>query len=164
MKFHTSLSVIIMGYCLTSGANTLILDSVHPRDLERRDDPHDRGTFIMFCAGRDADHKPAYGACNNACYSINCINSHDPNANLMRIGQDTSMHRFWSGCQTGSGGSVKKYSPFSQLFVDLVGLDPDKTDCDEWPMADTEQSPPDGRQPNNLRLMPSSENEGEHIK
>jgi hypothetical protein len=162
MKFYFSLLSIIICYYLASGVDTLTVGTANSHDVEARDDPNDRGTFIIYCAGREPEHSEAYGACNNACYSINCIRWDDPNANVMNIAQDKSMNRLWSGCRTTSD-TVRNYSPFNQLFVDLVGLDLGTTDCDEWSMADEEQTPPDNaRLPNSLRLMPQEENRCRH--
>lgn len=170
MKLCAALSftTFLAAYCLASGVDPLAMDHAHPRDLVVRD-PHDRGTFIMFCAGQtnDPDYDTAYGACNNACYSINCINSHNPNASVMNIAQDLSIIRPWSGCNVGSMDehTIIEYSPFNQLFIDLVGLAKNQVGCDQWPMAETEQvQPGPGRPPTSLRIIPDGESIGKHFQ
>ena len=92
-------------------------------------DPHDRGTWYLSCT-------KAIEACNNACWSINCLGQqtktmyYDPENN-------NDNNRVQSGCKVPN--SVCNIMPFSQKFNDPQGLS--QPSCDEWPMAETKCVP-----------------------
>ncbi|KAK7419199.1 hypothetical protein QQZ08_010967 [Neonectria magnoliae] len=115
----------------------------------------DFGTFTVNCKG-------AEGACNNACYYINCETQGAPDATkITYIGPGNTVendrNRVESGCQT-SGGSVCGNYPFSQKFIEDQSAAGDM-DCDEWPPAVSQQQL-FGNKPhrNSLRCIPAGEN------
>ncbi|KAL8765457.1 MAG: hypothetical protein Q9209_007484 [Squamulea sp. 1 TL-2023] len=127
---------------------------IHPRSLPfNKRDGRDCGKFEMFC-------EKAAGACNNACYHINCI---DKNTETMVFdaGNTNDKNRLQSGCRTDDGSVCNKL-PFSQKLRDPVNSTPgDLTaaNCDEWPMATTKQDDfLDGNIRNSLRCIVGSEN------
>ncbi|ROV91229.1 hypothetical protein VMCG_09368 [Cytospora schulzeri] len=122
----------------------------------------DCGSFQMSCVG-------AEGACNNACYYINCLGRTPgviaPNPNRVTYignGQDAenSRNRLHSGCNAATGGSVCRNFPFSQDFINednrhLIAAN----DCDEWPPAASQQNTfVAGNIRNSLRCIPLGEN------
>jgi Deoxyribonuclease NucA/NucB len=117
----------------------------------------DFGTFKVDCAG-------AEGACNNACYYINCQTRGNPDANKITYigpngnnGEDDH-NRYESGCQAQQGGSVCGNYPFSQKFIEDQSQ-AGNYDCDEWPPAASQQDPFDKKKyKNSLRCMPQGEN------
>ncbi|KAL8869592.1 MAG: hypothetical protein Q9174_004160 [Haloplaca sp. 1 TL-2023] len=109
--------------------------SVHDTDLmARADSPatapldvHDRGVWTLNCAN-------AASACNNACWSINCLGQ-DTKKMYFDPKKNNKQNRKDSGCD--AGGSVCNMMPFSQAFNDPKNLQ--ISTCDEWPMADVKQ-------------------------
>lgn len=141
---------------------------IHPRALVPRDG-RDCGKFVMYC-------EKAAGACNNACYHINCFDKNSAtmvyvdmldvkfglaNGTLSFDAGDTnSKNRKQSGCETADGAVCNKL-PFSQRLHDPLKSNlPDvKFNCDEWPMATTKQDDfKDGTVRNSLRCIPAREN------
>ena len=116
--------------------------------VERRDDPHDRGTWHLNC-------DKAGGACNNACWSIICLQQ-DTRKMYYDPGNNNEDNRIASGCD--AGGSVCNTMPFSQKLNDPQKLT--KPSCDEWPMAETKQDQKSN--PNVLRCIDQSENSCEY--
>lgn len=131
------------------------LDRLMPRQA-----PRDCGRYTLNCAG-------AEGACNNACYHINCNINSGPNRDRFtyvgpnaRAEQDKNRQQ--SGCTAKDGGSVCGNYPFSQKFRDptLTGI----VQCDEWPMASSIQADfVAGTIRNSLRCIPGGENGGKFI-
>ncbi|KAL8967084.1 MAG: hypothetical protein Q9183_003079 [Haloplaca sp. 2 TL-2023] len=80
-------------------------------------DEHDRGTWTLDCT-------KAAAACNNACWSINCLGQ-DTKKMYYDPASDNKENRKQSGCD--AGGSVCKMMPFSQMFKDPKLLD--ETTC-----------------------------------
>ncbi|KAK4691577.1 hypothetical protein P7C71_g5449, partial [Lecanoromycetidae sp. Uapishka_2] len=111
--------------------------------LERRD-PHDRGTWYLDC-----DKAP--GACQNACFSIICLEQ-DTRTMYYDSGDNNAANRAASGCDTG--GSICNKMPFSQKLNDAQGLT--SPSCDEWPMAEVNNSR--NTDPNVLRCINQPEN------
>lgn len=120
-------------------------------------------------AGRDCgsytlDCKGAEGACNNACYHINCnTNSGSNRDRFTYIGPDAQKeqdkNRQQSGCTPGPDGSVCNNFPFSQRFREPALALTDNIQCDEWPMASSIQDDfASGTIRNSLRCIPGSEN------
>ena len=126
----------------------------------------DCGTFVMYC-------EKAAGACNNACYHINCINKDSEIMVYVRYyswyirlansrpsydaSQSNTRNRHQSGCET-KDSSVCNSLPFSQKFKDPLD-DDDEANCDEWPMASIKQDDfKEGTIRNSLRCIPKSEN------
>lgn len=120
----------------------------------------DCGTYTLNCAG-------AEGACNNACYHINCNTRSGPNRDRFtyvgaNAGNEQTKNRRQSGCIAGSDGSPCGNYPFSQKFRDpaIQGA----VDCDEWPMASSIQNDfVPGTVRNSLRCVPGSENRAKSI-
>lgn len=124
--------------------SSLHLSIVKSLALERRDDPHDRGTWNLDCKG-------APGACNNACYSIICLQQ-DTKTMYYDPGNNNDANRAASGCNPGK--SVCNATPFSQKLNDPQQLK--QPSCDEWPMAEVSQSK--NTNPNVLRCIDQPEN------
>lgn len=131
------------------------LDRMMPRTAGR-----DCGRYTLNCQG-------AEGACNNACYHINCNLNSGPNRDRFTyVGPNAQTeqdkNRQQSGCTAGNGGSVCGNYPFSQKFRDpaLTGI----VQCDEWPMASSIQNDfVQGTIRNSLRCIPGGENGGKSI-
>lgn len=131
------------------------LDRIMPRQASR-----DCGRYTLNCQG-------AEGACNNACYHINCNTNSGPNRNRFTyVGPNAEAeqdkNRQQSGCTAATGGSVCGNYPFSQKFRDsaLTGI----VQCDEWPMASSIQANfAPGTIRNSLRCIPGGENGGKLI-
>ena len=88
-------------------------------------DDHDRGTWNLDCTN-------AKEACNNACWSINCLGQ--DSRKMYYDPEDNNQHnREQSGCNVPN--SVCNIMPFSQKFNDPQSLS--SPSCDEWPMAET---------------------------
>ncbi len=133
-------------------ARTLI--PTHARNFVRLSG-RDCGKFIFKC-------KDAEGACNNACFHINCV---DASTRKMVFDSSNSNdeNRKQSGCKAG-GKSICNQMPFSQRFHDPFNNDPgdQKINCDEWPMATIKQTPfKEGTIRNSLRCIPRGENSSE---
>ena len=132
------------------------LDRMMPRLAGR-----DCGKYTLDCKG-------AEGACNNACYHINCNTNSGPNRDRFTyVGSNAQAeqdrNRQQSGCTAATGGSVCGNYPFSQKFRDpaLTGI----VQCDEWPMASSIQNDiVPGTIRNSLRCIPGSENGGKSIE
>ncbi|KAL8735471.1 MAG: hypothetical protein Q9181_002814 [Wetmoreana brouardii] len=115
--------------------------------MERRDpalDSHDRGTWHLDCS-------KAAGACNNACFSVICLQQ-DTKKMYYDSGDNNGANRKNSGCDVG--GSVCNVMPFSQKLNDPQGLT--KPSCDEWPMAELKND--NNKAPNVLRCIDQAEN------
>ena len=91
--------------------------------LSRDDDPHDRGTWNFDCTN-------APMACNNACYSINCL-AQGTQKMFFDPENNNDVNRVQSGCEAPN--SICKAMPFSQTLNDPQKLT--GSSCDEWPMA-----------------------------
>lgn len=123
------------------------LDRMMPRQPGR-----DCGSYTLNCQG-------AEGACNNACYHINCnINSGPNRDRVTYIGPgadaENSRNRQQSGCAASPCGNY----PFSQKFRD-PNLNTPNVHCDEWPMAASIQNNfVAGTLRNSLRCISGSEN------
>ena len=140
MKLTATLVLTALQYKLINASpdpRVLALDDTlrhHARDLASnpatdallpRDDPHDRGTWNLDCT-------KAQEACNNACWSINCLGQ-DTKTMYYDPGDNNDDNRVQSGCNVPN--SVCNIMPFSQKFNDPQGLS--QPSCDEWPMAET---------------------------
>jgi hypothetical protein len=109
------------------------------------------GTLKFWCNG-------AAGACNNACYYINCVKGGDKR---FTMGPQTDIdNRVHSGCTTSASKGLCGLSPFSQRFLDRQPYDPKRTDldCDEFPMAAMQQKPFAGPVRNSIRCIDKGEN------
>lgn len=140
---------------------------IHPRALVPRDG-RDCGKFVMYC-------EKAAGACNNACYHINCFDKNSATMvyvnTLDRLwltnggssydaGNTNTKNRQQSGCETADGAICNKL-PFSQRLHDPLNsaLGDITVNCDEWPMATTKQVDfKEGTVRNSLRCIHSKEN------
>ena len=133
------------------------LDRIMPRAAGR-----DCGSYTLDCKG-------AEGACNNACYHINCNTNSGANRDRFTyVGPDAQgeqdKNRQQSGCTAGSTGSVCNNFPFSQRFREPSLALTDNVQCDEWPMASSIQNDfASGTVRNSLRCIPGSENGGKLI-
>lgn len=136
MLFASLATASLLQWTLTSA---LVVDRRDPTT-----DSHDRGTWHLDCSR-------APGACNNACYSVICLQQ-----NTRKMYQDSNdnndKNRKNSGCNAAK--SVCNAMPFSQKFNDPQGLT--KPSCDEWPMAEVKQNK--DSPPNVLRCIDQSEN------
>ena len=114
--------------------------------VERRNptDSHDRGTWHLDCT-------KAAGACNNACFSVVCLQQ-DTKKMYFDSGSNNDANRKSSGCQAPN--SVCNAMPFSQKLNDPQELK--KPSCDEWPMAEVKND--NNKAPNVLRCIEQSEN------
>ncbi|KAF2821921.1 hypothetical protein CC86DRAFT_373160 [Ophiobolus disseminans] len=146
MKFLHSASVVAL---------LLELSYALPQDLEGtsmarpllKKRVQDCGTWRMKC-------KNAAGACNNACYYINCINGKN---NKFAWGPSPVDNRVHSGCTT-TASSLCKSPPFSMRSWDQSN-DAKPMDCDEFPMnAFKQQAYKDGTHRNSLRCINNGEN------
>ncbi|KAK2597376.1 hypothetical protein QQS21_006000 [Conoideocrella luteorostrata] len=139
-----------------------------------------RANRLQARAGQDFgilkfDCKGGEGACNNACYYINCQapvhNVKDPDK-IVYTGpgsKDNDQNRRESGCQArhpqkpnDSVTSVCQAFPYSQKYIpDDKQSQALSWQCDEWPPASSQQQPfgSQGRAANSLRCMPGPENE-----
>ena len=137
MKSSTIIALIAFQYHLVSASLDVRVPVLsdpgrhHARDLIARDeatvlvprDPHDRGTWNLDCT-------KAQMACNNACWSINCLGQ-DTKKMYYDPGNNNDDNRKQSGCDAPN--SVCNAMPFSQIFNDPLSLS--QPSCDEWPMA-----------------------------
>lgn len=164
MKLTAVVFAALLQFCATeatpvaSGPNAGLVPSplparvlTHPRDLVRRDG-RDCGKWNFKCKG-------AEGACNNACFHVNCV---DPSSRTMVYDDSNSNdeNRKQSGCKAG-GKSICNQMPFSQRFHDPLNnkVGDLSINCDEWPMATLKQSPfTEGTIRNSLRCIPATEN------
>ena len=128
----------------------------------------DFGVLKFNCKGGE-------GACNNACYYINCqaqakkIKDADKIVYTGPKSKDNDQNRRESGCQAripqkpnDSVTSVCQAFPYSQKFIPADQQKNALTyQCDEWPPASSQQQPfgAQGRAANSLRCMPGPENE-----
>lgn len=128
----------------------------------------DFGVLKFNCKGGE-------GACNNACYYINCqaqahkIKDADKIVYTGPNSKDNDQNRRESGCQArhpqkpnDSVTSVCQAFPYSQKFIpDDQQKNALSWQCDEWPPASSQQQPfnTQGRVANSLRCMPGPENE-----
>lgn len=113
--------------------------------------PRDCGTFKFKC-------KNMAGACNNACYYINCVNK--GNANFA-WGSSPVDNRVHSGCTFTTKASICKLKPFSQRFWDrqLDDVAPKPLQCDEFPMNAFKQTEfQEGTVRNSLRCINGGQN------
>ena len=109
------------------------------------------GTWKMKCAN-------AAGACNNACYYINCVNNGE---RRFTNGPSPVDNRIHSGCTT-TNGNICSSTPFSQRTWDRIGDDvaAKPLDCDEFPMnAFKQEAYEDGEYRNSLRCINRQENQ-----
>ena len=128
------------------------MDRMMPRQSGR-----DCGSYTLDCQG-------AEGACNNACYHVNCNTKSGSNRDRFTyVGpnaqSEQDKNRQQSGCTAGKNGSPCGNYPFSQKFRDpaLTG----SVQCDEWPMASSIQKDfVPGKIRNSLRCIPGGENGG----
>ena len=126
----------------------------------------DCGTFKLAC-------ERAEGACNNACYAINCINTaystftYVGPTTVPRNRNEANRNREQSGANVsgGTGKPVCGAVPFSQKVRDpaaeALGLDPVTAalDSDEFPMASSQQDDfQEGTIRNALRCIPDGDN------
>lgn len=127
------------------------LKPTHARDLVRRAG-RDCGKFICKCQG-------AEGACNNACFHINCVDK-TTKTMVYDASNSNDENRKQSGCRAGQR-SVCNQMPFSQRFHDPLNHDAgdQSINCDEWPMATIKQTPfKEGTIRNSLRCISAVEN------
>ncbi|PVI03235.1 hypothetical protein DM02DRAFT_626100 [Periconia macrospinosa] len=113
--------------------------------------PRDCGTFKFKCAR-------AAGACNNACYYINCVNN--KNAQFA-WGSSPVDNRIHSGCTTTTKSSLCRLTPFSQRVWDRQpdSNAPKPLQCDEFPMNAFKQTEfKEGTVRNSLRCINGGEN------
>ncbi|CAG8979639.1 hypothetical protein HYALB_00011523 [Hymenoscyphus albidus] len=114
--------------------------------------PTDCGTFKFKC------NKSA-GACNNACYFINCVNKGN---NKFTFGPNSVDNRVHSGCTTSRSSTLCKLLPISQRMWDRQpdDLAPKPLQCDEFPMNAFKQDAfKQGDTPrNSLRCINGSQN------
>jgi hypothetical protein len=136
----------------------------HARHLPAKRDT-DCGTWTLYCGGvplaSGGRGSSAEGACNNACYYTNVVNTNF--RARYRSDVDSGANRVQSGCQTQQGSVCNKI-PFSQRFHDPFEqvISDYQFNCDEFPMASMDQpafDPSNGIR-NSLRCIKASENEG----
>lgn len=120
----------------------------HSIAVERRD-PHDRGIWHLDCT-------KAAGACNNACFSVICLQQ-DTKKMYYDSSNNNDDNRKKSGCDAGK--SVCNAMPFSQKLNDPQDLT--KPSCDEWPMAEVKND--NDKHPNVLRCINQAENSCKRI-
>lgn len=143
-----------------------------PRLLPRQANSTNTTTVGRDCGTATVKCERAEGACNNACYAINCVNPAystftfvGPTATPANR-REATRNRQQSGANTGGGtgkpacGAV----PFSQKVRDPAveerGFPVDAPfDTDEWPMASSQQDDfEEGVIRNALRCIPDGEN------
>ncbi|CAI6302075.1 unnamed protein product [Periconia digitata] len=114
--------------------------------------PQHCGTFKFKC-------KSSAGACNNACYYINCVNKGRADFTYGTSAVDNRVH---SGCwTTNKEATLCRTKPFVQRFWDRQDDDvaPKPLSCDEFPMNAFRQGPyQQGTIRNSLRCINAKEN------
>lgn len=151
MKFLVALFVFsLFGLCIALPSNT------DGTSLTERKIPRDCGKFKFKC-------NKAAGACNNACYFINCVNKGN---NRFIYGKSKVDNRVHSGCTTSISSTICKLSPFGQRMWDRQSdnLAAKPLQCDEFPMNAFQQREfKEGTIRNSLRCVNGGENGSEYF-
>ncbi|RDL31919.1 uncharacterized protein BP5553_09321 [Venustampulla echinocandica] len=151
MKLLAAFSIYsLLGLCIalpptTDGA------SLMERDPTLRAASRDCGTFKFKC-------NKAAGACNNACYFINCVNKGNKKFTFGNSPVDNRVH---SGCTTSISSTICKLAPLGQRMWDRQSNDiaPKPLQCDEFPMNAFKQAEfKEGTVRNSLRCINGGEN------